>query len=87
MHATAPDTLHGAEQYVSEAWQTIYGHVEEVFFGNTRALAEVLKAESDSSPYGYEQEMFAGQSVSRITKPDKLNGADLYNLLRAIAVE
>lgn len=43
MHRVAPtDDLIGALTYAAEAWATMKQHLDEVFFGDTRALSDLL---------------------------------------------
>lgn len=86
MHSEAPvDDLTKATEYVSQAWATLRGHLEEVFFGNTRAIIELLRAEDPNSPYRVDEAVFAGQSVRRVIGPERPQPHELYALLAAIA--
>lgn len=86
MHSDAPDEdLTESYEYVAHTWATIRAHLDEVFFGNTRALSDVLRAEDDQSPYSLEEMTFAGQSVRRIDGPERPNASELYRLLALIA--
>ncbi|MBY6389152.1 MULTISPECIES: AAA family ATPase [Actinomycetes] len=88
MHSTAPATgIGAAQEYVAEMWATLRGHIDEVFFGNTRALADLLRAEDNNSPYALEETTFAGQAVRRIVGPNRPTAEDLYRLLAIIAKE
>lgn len=78
------DTVAAAQEYVSTAWATLRGHIDEVFFGNTRAIADILRAEQTDSPYTVKEETFAGQAVRRITGPNRPTPGELYRLLRLI---
>lgn len=86
MHSAAPlGDLAKAHEYVAQAWATLRAHIEEVFFGNSRALSDVLRAEDDRSPYLLEDTYFAGQSVRRVHGPERLSADELYRLLVLIA--
>lgn len=86
MHAAAPvGDLKKASEYVAQAWATVRGHLDEVFFGNTRAMIDVLRADEKKSPYSVEEATFAGQSVRRVVGPERPGPDDLYRLLLAIA--
>jgi 5-methylcytosine-specific restriction protein B len=86
MHRSAPTAeLPAATEYLMEAWATLRGHLDEVFYGDTRAMVDVLLAEDDRSPYVLEEATFAGQSVSRILGPKTPTKDELYRLLRLIA--
>lgn len=88
MHKAAPAPtapLTAVEEYVTAAWGTFRAHIDEVFYGNTRALADVLRAEASTSPYTLEERTFAGQNVRRVLGPTRPSPADLYRLLALIA--
>ena len=76
-----------AHEYVSTAWATLRGHVDEVFYGNTRAISDVLRAESGKSVYSMEERTFAGQTVRRIIGPLRPTPAELHKLLVLIGTE
>ena len=88
MHAR-PDkgNVGSAQEYVATAWATLRGHVDEVFYGNTRAISDVLRAESGKSVYSLKEETFAGQTVRRIIGPLRPSPAELYKLLVLIGSE
>lgn len=86
MHRRASSSnLGDAREYAEEAWSTLQAHIDEVFFGNTRAIADVLCAGSGDGPYSLEESTFAGQSVRRITGSIRQDSTALYHLLRSIA--
>lgn len=86
MHRPAPKgSLQAAQDYAAEAWATLRAHLDEVFFGDTRAMVDVLRVEEETSPYDLEEATFAGQSVSRITGPLRPNATELDKLLATIA--
>jgi 5-methylcytosine-specific restriction enzyme B len=88
MHSSADTTNVGAAQeYVATAWATLRGHVDEVFYGNTRAISDVLRAETTKSVYTMLESTFAGQTVRRIIGPLRPAPDELYTLLRVIATE
>lgn len=85
MHRQAPQILNPAADYAAEAWATVRAHLDEVFFGDSHALAELLGAAVPASPYVLQEAIFAGRSVSRIQGPAQLDPESLYTLLRVIA--
>ncbi len=88
MHTKADTAgIAAAKEYVVTAWATLRGHIDEVFFGNTRALSDVLRAENSKSPYALEEATFAGQSVRRVSGPNRPTPEELYRLLVLIATE
>lgn len=76
-----------SREYIAEAWSTLRAHVDEIFYGNTQAVSDVLRAESPNSPYWLRVETFAGQTVRRIVGPLRPEPDQLYALLRTIATE
>lgn len=87
MHAPAGPGVSAAQEYVATAWATLRGHIDEVFFGNTRAVSDILRAESSTSPYTLIESTFAGQTVRRISGPLRPAPDELYRLLALIAIE
>ena len=86
MHTSAPQTTTTeAEEYVSTAWATLRAHLDEVFFGNSRAMSDILCAEQSASPYTLTETSFAGQTVRRLTGPSRPNPHELYRLLTLIS--
>lgn len=80
-----PANLEDAKEFVQEAWATVHAHIEEVFFGNARALADLLRAENSASPYTLSEAVFAGQSVRRVVGPAYPEADQLYRLFRLIS--
>lgn len=80
-----PQDLPEARQHAARAWQLIRQHLDEVFFGDTRAVADVLAADRPGSPYRLEDTTFAGQPVTRLLEPDQVSHETLMTALRAIA--
>ncbi len=62
--STSPqgNTLNDALDFVTDAWTMIYAHIEELFFGDPIAMAYVLNADRDRSPYSLQEVTFAGES-------------------------
>jgi len=78
-------SLADADEYAAHVWAKIRAHIDEVFFGNTRAVADVLRADEDRSPYTLVETTFAGQAVRRIAGPERPAPDELYRLLALIA--
>ncbi len=88
MHAPADtDNVGAAQDYVGTAWATLRAHIDEVFYGNTLAISDVLRAENSKSPYSMRESTFAGQTVRRIVGPLRPDPDELYNLLVLIGTE
>jgi 5-methylcytosine-specific restriction protein B len=88
MHApAATGKVEAAQAYVADAWATLRGHIDEVFYGNTLAISDVLCAENSKSPYKMREFTFAGQTVRRIFGPLRPDPLELYKLLVLIGTE
>lgn len=86
MHREAPQSsMAAATEYSLEAWATLKAHIDEVFFGDTRAIADLFAAGLKGSPYSVVEDVLAAQTVFRVMGPQRLSGEQLYGLLRAIA--
>jgi 5-methylcytosine-specific restriction protein B len=85
MLPSPPTGLPESVSYAARAWETIRQHVDEVFFGDIRGLAEVLGAGRPNSPYRVADTLFAGQPVVQIEGPTRLEGQSLLAALKAIA--
>lgn len=86
MHQKAKsDDMAAAKEYTDTAWATMYAHINEVFFGNTRAISEILRTDAESSAYTLKEATFAGQTIRRVVGPVRPDSAELYSLLRSIA--
>ncbi|HEX6749204.1 MAG TPA: AAA family ATPase [Longimicrobium sp.] len=80
-----PDAAPGAAlDYVSRGWAKVRAHVDEVFFGDTRAIAAALNVQDNPEhPYKLTSEAFAGERMLQLQEAP-LTGTDLYRLLRAV---
>lgn len=79
------ENLQVAFEYASIAWDTIKAHIDEVFFGDTRAIADLLSAGTAGNPFFVEEGILAGQNVARVVGPTHLTPAQLYGVLSAIS--
>ena len=88
MHAPADtNNVGAAQEYVATAWAKLRAHVDEVFYGNTLAISDILRADNPKSPYSMRESTFAGQTVRRIVGPLRPSPAELYKLLVLIGTE
>jgi 5-methylcytosine-specific restriction enzyme B len=80
-------TVPAALAYASEGLNVIRAHVEEVFFGDLRAIAEVwsIGAHNPAHPWRVRDRIFAGEPRVELIDPPPADAAELYALLRAIA--
>lgn len=88
---TAPRPTAGgipeALAFVRPAWDLIRAHVDEVFFGDIRGVAEVLGARSGRVDHVIQlrDHVFADEPRLALEGPDPIPDADLYRFLRAVA--
>ena len=57
-----PSTYDTACEYLLKCWHSIYGHIEELFFGDVNAIAYIVNADQPGSPYRVATRTFAGTS-------------------------
>lgn len=82
---TAPQGLPEAIPYAARGWEKVRQHIDEVFFGDTRGVGQLLAQGRSGSPYVLEDTTFAGQPVVQLTGPARPTGDALLGLLRAVA--
>ena len=68
-------------------WAKVRAHVEEVFFGDTRGIAEVLNALDGPAfnPFKLTEATFADDLRFRLEGPTNFNETNIYPFLRALA--
>ncbi len=76
-------TLTDMLDYVTDAWTMIYAHIEELFFGEPIAMAHILNADSEGSPYSLEEVSFAGESKF-VLSHSEINRNTIYALYRSL---
>ena len=74
-----PADKDGALHYIADCWQIVDAHIEEIFFNDTDAIAEVLNASEDSF-FRYSVSEFAGRRTMKIDCPD-VNYENVYEML------
>ncbi|MFD3443114.1 AAA family ATPase [Microbacteriaceae bacterium 4G12] len=85
VEAAPPSNLPEALEYAARGWQKVRQHLDEVFFGDTRGVGEVLAAGRSGSPYKVVDLTFASQPVVQLKGPVRPVGSDLTALMRAVA--
>lgn len=73
-----------AVQFICEAWEMIYSHIEELFFGDSVSIAYLVNAASPLSPYNLEELHFADETKPVLTCSE-VNAGNIFDLYRAIA--
>jgi 5-methylcytosine-specific restriction protein B len=88
MAASGPPAtgIENALAYAAGIWQRLWEHITELFFGDTRTIAAVVSADSPASPFTVNTGLFADTPTHELVGPIQPSGADLYKILRAIAV-
>ena len=77
------NSINSALSFITQAWNTIYSHLEELFFGDNAALAFVVNANSELSPYYTEEKNFAGET-KLILSHDEITEQNVYAMYFAI---
>lgn len=72
-----------ALEFICEIWSMIYAHIEELFFGDIRAISYIVNSECELSPYGMKEENFAGE-IKNILFKRPISTENIYNLYLAI---
>ena len=86
MHQEAPiGDLERVAEYAAHTWMTLRAHIEEVFFGNARAIAEVLRADDPRSPFDLIETTFAGQNVRRVSGEADMSAEGLFVLFSSMS--
>lgn len=65
--------------FAVDVWDMIYTHIEELFFGEPMALAYILNAEHENSPYALKEVDFAGETKYILTHRS-INRNTIYGL-------
>ena len=75
--------VNNALKHAIEIWQTIYTHIEELFFGDASALSFILNANSEKSPYTKKEETFAGENKIVLESSD-ITESNIYDLYLSV---
>jgi 5-methylcytosine-specific restriction protein B len=81
---TVPTDIEAALVKVASAWKAIRAHIDEVFFGDTAAIAETLNVGNGPNPYSLAEVLFAGEPRMQLAGPTTVTKDDIYELLRAV---
>jgi 5-methylcytosine-specific restriction enzyme B len=83
-----PTTVSDASSLLHERWSYVQAHVDEVFFGDVRAVAEVLGVHEEGGgphPYKLEEHLFADEVRWELQGPEQVKPEEIYALFRAVA--
>lgn len=74
------NNLDSALEFIREAWDMLFAHIEELFFGDVTSIAYVLNANNEKSPYKTKEENFAGEIKTVLINEQITNDniCDLY---------
>ncbi len=77
-----PRDIDGALRYIADCWPIVDAHIEEVFFNDKEAIAEVLNA-GDDLFYKVSSFTFAGRQVIAVEQP-YVTHENVYQMLRSL---
>ena len=81
-----PNTYDDACGYLLKCWHSIYGHIEELFFGDVNAIAYIVNADQEGSPYATAIRTFAGTSRTVLLSPE-LTKDKVFSLYKSLTIE
>jgi 5-methylcytosine-specific restriction protein B len=70
---------------VAQSWKVIRAHIDEVFFGDTGAIAATLNVDGGPHVYTLNETMFANEPRLELSGPITVERDRIYELLRAVA--
>jgi 5-methylcytosine-specific restriction protein B len=82
--ANIPKDAQGALAFAAQAWTRLFAHIAEVFFGDSRGVANVLGARTEGTSYKLIESYFADSLVTRLDGPDSPSQSEIYGILTTI---
>jgi 5-methylcytosine-specific restriction enzyme B len=79
-----PKDTPGALALAAQAWTRLYAHIVEVFFGDSRGVANVLGARTEGTSYKLIETYFADSLVTRLDGPDSPSATEIYGILTTV---
>ncbi len=81
------ESIDDALDAMARGWTRVLSHVEEVFFGDLRGVAETLNALDPPAghPYALHEETFADDLRFELRGPPKLDRTNIFSLLRGVS--
>ncbi len=76
--------LPAAIEYALDVWTMMYSHIEELYFGDSHAIASTIGADGDKSPYKIQEVEFANEYKSILVRP-VISQDNIYKVLYAAA--
>ena len=85
--SSPPKDEQSALFFVAQAWKSIRAHVDEIFFGDTIAIAATLNAADGARGrlYSLVEVTFANEPRTELVGPLTVGPDQIYSLLRAVA--
>lgn len=81
-----PTDLNDALDFAADVWTQLQGHITEVFFGDTRGTAAVLRAGEAGSPFRLEESYFSNAPAVRLVGPKVIKRDSVYQVLTSVSV-
>lgn len=81
--AELPKDVNGAREYIADCWPVMKSHVDEVFFGDQRALASVYNA-GPGKFFDLKEEEFADRTIP-ILHQNETNSGSIYDALISVS--
>jgi len=87
MVGSSEASIDEALSFVAQAWEMIRAHIDEVFFGDIRGVAETLNVGNSSTGqlYTLEETLFADEPRLELIGPRSVKSDIVYRLLLAVA--
>lgn len=82
-----PTSLDEALLFAAGVWGRLREHVDELFFGDVRAIAAIVSADQGESPFKLQTGFFAEAPTHELLGPSAPDAGQLYKILRAIALD
>ena len=81
-----PSTVESLLDHFATAWRSVKNHIDEVFFGDVRGAAVVLKADRalPGNPYVLEETTFGDRPRAFLRGPSTVTRRSIYGLLVAV---
>ena len=80
-----PTDVDDALNMVADVWTQLQSHISEVFFGDTRGTAAVLRAGEAGSPFHLEETYFSNAPVVRLAGPPVVGRDLIFQVLSTVA--
>lgn len=80
-----PMDVNDALRYIASCWPSIQTHIEEVFFGNTEAMSDVLNAKNDGHGFfEVDYAEFAGRQIMYIANIGFVEQGNIYEMMLSL---